>query len=77
VALSDLERSVLQAVVDLDGQPPSAITARVVQETGVQPALAHRILRALEASGFAGREVDANKSAQVIFATQAGRDALA
>jgi hypothetical protein len=35
-----------------------------------------RYLRALEAGGFVVREVDHNQNAEVIFATQAGRDAL-
>jgi DNA-binding MarR family transcriptional regulator len=52
------------------------IVAQVAGELGHAATSANRILRTLEGRGFALREVDHNQNAEVIFATQAGRDAF-
>jgi DNA-binding MarR family transcriptional regulator len=74
--LTDTERRALAIVVDLDGRRSAVIVAQVAGELGHAATAANRILRALEAGGFVVREVDHNQNAEVIFATQAGRDAL-
>jgi DNA-binding MarR family transcriptional regulator len=74
--LTDTERRALAIVVDLGGRRSAVIVARVAGELGHAATAANRILRALEGRGFVVREVDDNQNAEVIFATQAGRDAL-
>jgi DNA-binding MarR family transcriptional regulator len=75
-ALTDPERRALAIVVDLDGRRSAVIVAQVAAELGHATTAANRILRALEGRGFAVREVDHNQNAEIILATQAGRDAL-
>src|SRR5215211_7140907 len=75
--LTDAERRALAIVVDLDGRRTAVIVAQVAGELGHAATAANRFLRALEGRGFVVREVDHNQNAEVIFATQAGRDALA
>ena len=74
--LTDAERRALAIVVDLDGRRSAVIVAQVAGELGHAATAANRILRALEGRGLVVREVDHNQNAEVIFATQAGRDAL-
>jgi DNA-binding MarR family transcriptional regulator len=74
--LTDTERRALAIVVDLDGRRSAVIVAQVAGELGHAATAANRILRALEAGGFVVREVDHNQNAEVVFATQAGRDAF-
>lgn len=74
--LTDTERRALAIVMDLDGRRSAVIVAQVAGELGHAATAANRILRALEGRGFAAREVDHNQNAEVIFATQAGRDAF-
>jgi DNA-binding MarR family transcriptional regulator len=74
--LTDTERGALAIVVDLDGCRSALIVARVAGELGHAATAANRIVRALEGRGFVVREVDHDQDAEVIFATQAGRDAF-
>jgi hypothetical protein len=74
--LTDTERRALAIVMDLDGRRSAVIVAQVAGELGHAATSANRILRTLEGRGFALREVDHNQNAEVIFATQAGRDAF-
>jgi DNA-binding MarR family transcriptional regulator len=74
--LTDTERRALAIVVDLDGRRSAVIVAQVAGELGHAATAANRVLRALEGRGFVVREVDHNQNAEVIFATQAGRDAF-
>jgi DNA-binding MarR family transcriptional regulator len=74
--LTDTERRALAIVMDLDGRRSAVIVAQVAGELGHAATAANRILRTLEGRGFALREVDHNQNAEVIFATQAGRDAF-
>jgi DNA-binding MarR family transcriptional regulator len=74
--LTDTERRALAIVVDFDGRRSAVIVAQVAGELGHAATAANRILRALEARGLVVRDVDYNQNAEVIFATQAGRDAL-